>query len=240
MAIATRIIRLSQLEKDEKQRGSFKEDEITFDQTGISWNWGYEEVYGRAILTLGNCSELDRRQEQGENADTEKLVTAFQNLKGKEGKSLGRNHLHICKLEAQIQREGVLFFLVHQNSPSSSFKNTLCKPSVQKQCFLVIINLVSLHHFSRFSSRNLENLGAYLVTRMSLHCFVNPPGTHNGTGFLQNTPLCAAAVKCGLNHWLSGSLFLGINSTLPITSYLIKELLFSCIAALPLIVRLLY
>lgn len=86
---------------------------------------GIQRRYGRAILTLGNCSEPDKRQEQGENADTEKLTTAFQNLKGKEEKIFRRNNLLICELEAEKEREGVLFLLSHQNSPSLSFKNGL-------------------------------------------------------------------------------------------------------------------
>ena len=154
-------------------------------------------MYGRAILTLGNCSEPDKRQEQGENADTEKLTTAFQNLKGKEEKIFRRNNLHICELEAKKERQGVLFFLSHQNSPSSSFKNSLMETQRPKAMFAGYYRFTaSLHQFTHFSSRNLENLGAYLVLRKSFHCFVNLPGTHNGTSLLRSAiPCCCVLLK---------------------------------------------
>lgn len=127
---------------------------------------------------------------------------AFQNLKGKEGKIFRSNILHICELESKKERRGGLFFLVHQNSPSSSFRNSLMYTQCPKAMFPGYYrSTVSLHHFTHFSSRKLGNLGAYLVTRKSFRCFVNLPGTHSGTILLQENMLpCAAEGKCGLDH----------------------------------------
>jgi len=69
------------------------------------------------------------------------------------------------------------------------------------------------------------------------------PGTHKGTSLLQpNELLCAAGEKCGLTS-TCGNLAIYSKERIqpsPLTPHLIKELSLSSIAALPLIVRLLY